>query len=357
MNRYRSGAALLAAALLALLLSGCATAPYPPPASALSATPVAGSVLRASALDRALEDRILALDPERVSDEDVRGTLAKGPTPRVVGLHGGIYPVHLLMESFAQFLVGMGYPEERIRDAGDGALSHSPYENSEREAGLIAWYYEREGVRALLVGHSQGGIQAMMILHDLAGSFGSALRPFNPLTGEFEERTTILDPLTGRERPVVGLSVAYASVVGTGGWSLALPIHWGVLSRIRTVPDTVDEFTGYRIEYDLFAWDAPGFEDLKTFHANGKANVRNVTLPAGYSHVFVPGTAHLAETPEMRAWINAFDPDDEARRAPLPEGNALNVLWAADVWHSIKRHWALEAQRFVRARRAAPGPP
>jgi hypothetical protein len=28
------------------------------------------------------------------------------------------------------------------------------------------------------------------------------------------------------------------------------------------------------------------------------------------------------------------------------------VLWAADVWHSIKKHWALEAQRLVTARRA-----
>jgi hypothetical protein len=57
----------------------------------------------------------------------------------------------------------------------------------------------------------------------------------------------------------------------------------------------------------------------------------------------------------MRDWINAFDPDNEAGRAPLPEGDTSNVMWAADVWHSIKRHWTLEAQRFVRARRAALG--
>jgi hypothetical protein len=348
---------LVLAALLAIAVGGCATAPSAPRDPALAANPVPGSVLRSAKIDRELEGRILALDPERIGDGDVRGTLAKGPTPRIFAMHGGVYPVYLLMESFAQFLIGMGYPEERIRDAGDGAFSHSPYESSEKEAGLIGWYYEREGTRPILVGHSQGGIQAVKILHELAGSFGSELHPFNPLTGEFEPRTTIVDPLTGHQRAVIGLSVASASVVGTGGLALALPIHWGAVGLIRSIPDTVDEFTGYRIGLDIFAWDFPGLEGLKTFYAVGKAHVRNVTLPAEYSHVFVPVTAQLAEDPAMRDWINAYQPDDEAGRAPLPQFNADNVLFAADVWHSIKRHWAREAQRFVRARRATQGGP
>jgi pimeloyl-ACP methyl ester carboxylesterase len=343
------------AALLVIAVGGCAMAPYAPRDPALHANPLPGSVLRSAKIDRELEERILALDPEKISDTDVRGTLAKGPTPRIFAMHGGVYPVYLLMESFAQFLIGMGYPEERIRDAGDGAYSHSPYESSEMEAGLIAWYYEHEGARPILVGHSQGGIQAVKILHELAGSFGSELHPFNPLTGEYESRTTILDPLSGRERPVVGVSVASASVVGTGGLALALPMHWGALGLIRSIPDTVDEFTGYRIGLDIFAWDFPGLEGLKTFHAAGKAHVRNVTLPAEYSHVFVPVTAQLTEDPAMRAWINAYDPEDEAGRAPLPQSDSSNVLFAADVWHTIKRHWAREAQRFVRASRAMQG--
>jgi len=33
------------------------------------------------------------------------------------------------------------------------------------------------------------------------------------------------------------------------------------------------------------------------------------------------------------------------------------VLWAADVWHSVKKHWTLEAQRLIRAKRAVPGLP
>ena len=88
-------------------------------------------MLRSLPIDRALEDRILALDPEQITDDDVRNTLARAPTPRIMLLHGGIYPVHLAMVSFGRFLVGMGYPEKQIRDPGDGSWSHSPYEDSD----------------------------------------------------------------------------------------------------------------------------------------------------------------------------------------------------------------------------------
>ena len=90
-------------------------------------------------------------------------------------LHGGIYPVHLVMESFGRFLVGMGYPEAKIRDPGDGRWSHSPVRGQrDRLAGLIAWYYERDGMRPMMIGHSQGGIQAVKVLYELAGEFDDA---------------------------------------------------------------------------------------------------------------------------------------------------------------------------------------
>jgi hypothetical protein len=341
------------AALLALLLAACATAPYSGHEPVGAGEPAPRAVLESLQLDAALEDRILALDPEHVSEQDVRDTLAKAPAPRIFSIHGGVYPVELLMVSFGKFLKGMGYPENRIRDAGDGSWSYSPYASGAQQAGEIAWYYEHEGMRPMLVGHSQGGIQVIKILHELAGAFDPEVHVYSPLTGAYEGRTWIRDPLTGEERPVVGVSVAYASVVGTGGWSLALPVHWMVVSRVRTIPDTVDDFTGFRIGVDFFAMDAPGLEGLKSFHASGKAVVRNVTLPAEYSHVFVPATADLAKDPAMRLWLDAYDPNDEAHRAPVPDPNAHNVLWAADVWYSIKKHWCLELQRLIRGRRAA----
>ena len=158
--------------------------------------------------DRALEDRILALDPERVSAADVRQILVKGPTPRIMLLHGGIYPVHLAMESFGRFLVGMGYPEEKIRDPFDGTWSHSPYEDAERLAGIAAWYYEKTGMPPMLIGHSQGGMQAVKVLHVLNGEYSDKVAVWNPTTDFAEDRTSITDPLTGRRQAVVGMRVA-----------------------------------------------------------------------------------------------------------------------------------------------------
>ena len=34
-----------------------------------------------------------------------------------------------------------------------------------------------------------------------------------------------------------------------------------------------------------------------------------------------------------------------------------HAMWAADVWYSIKKHWCLEAQSLIRARRTALGRP
>jgi len=344
----RSLSAFLAI-LLALAATGCATRPVGSPGEVPIQDLQQHAVLRSLAVDRALEERILALDPTRVTDDDVRTILAAGPTPRIMNLHGGIYPVHLVMESFSRFLKGMGFPEAKIRHPGDGRLSHTPYEPSSQIAGTIAWYYEREGMTPMLVGHSQGGIQAVKVLYQLAGAFGDGVRVWNPLTNAAEDRIAIVDPLTGRERPVVGLRVGYVSVVGAGGAALLLPNQWTMAGRLRTIPDTVEEFTGYTIGVDMFAWDFSGA--ASDFRSNGTATVRNVRLPAEYSHVTVAATSHLARDKAMRDWINAYRPGDVSA-VPAASGPTDNALWAADVWFSIKRHWVIEAQRLIRARRA-----
>lgn len=339
--------ALVCAFCAAVALAGCATQRHVPLApSAESAAP------STPAIDPALENRILALDPEHVSDQDVRTTLVAGPTPRIILVHGGVLGTDLLMTSFGKFLTGMGYPDKRIRDPADGEWSQQPYGSSERLAGEIAWHYERDGVRPILVGHSQGGIQAVKALYELNGAFNEKLEVWNAIADAPEPRMSIIDPLTGKERPVVGVSVALVAVVGAGGVALLSPPHWVMIQRLHTIPNTVDEFTGYAINFDLIGWTFPGSTSW-VFEHNGTAQVRNVLLPATYNHVFVPVTHSLAGDAEMRDWINAYAPDRDNGDAPgAVEGRAGNELFAADVWYSIKKHWTLEAQRLIRARRS-----
>ena len=135
MNRRRSLLALLLAAAV-VLAGGCAAPPVAP-----VAVPAAKDVLRSVAMDRALEDRILALDPARITAADVRETLSNAPAPRILLIRGGIYPVYLAMESMGDFLLRMGYPESRIRTPHENDWSLSPYESAPTIAGMIAWCY------------------------------------------------------------------------------------------------------------------------------------------------------------------------------------------------------------------------
>jgi pimeloyl-ACP methyl ester carboxylesterase len=356
---------LIAALGVVALAAGCATAPttsHGPvgPGPQVSGPQVTGqmergAVLGSLSLGAGLEERILALNPERISEQDVRATLSKGPTPRIILLHGGIYPVHLIMTSFATFLERMGYPEDKLRDPIDGAYSQSPYGNSERLAGEIAWFYEHDGVRPMMIGHSQGGMQAVKVLYELEGAFGDKIAVWNPVADTAEDRTTITDPLTGNTRPVVGVSVAYASAVGAGGAAFLLPNQWNMLHRLRTIPDSVEEFTGFIIPGDLVAWSFPGAPGASHYRHDSAAKVRNVTLPISYNHVTVPITSSLANDPRAREWINAYRPaggDEEELKAPS-DVRGDNILWAADVWFSIKKHWCLEAQQLIRVKRAA----
>jgi hypothetical protein len=350
MTTMRTSSLLLGLAAAALL-SACALTP---PAPENVAQPRPGAVLARVALDRATEDRILALDPLHVTEADVRGVLAKAPAPRIMLLHGGIYPVHLIMVSFGHFLVGMGYPEASIRDPGTREWSYSPYEDASVLTGILAWDYEHSGMRPMMIGHSQGGMQAVKVLQELDGRFGKEIRVFNPWTHQYEDRSTIVDPLDGRTRPVLGLSASYASVVGAGGAAYMLPNQWDMIGKMRQIPDTVDEFTGFFIAVDLIAWSFPGINETEIYKENANAHVRNLELPATYSHVFLPAVQELAKDPETRAKLNAYAPG-KAGEAGLENDRLTGALWAADVWYSIKKHWVMELQQLIRAKRAAGG--
>jgi hypothetical protein len=257
------------------------------------------------------------------------------------------------MISFSEFLIGMGYPGASITNPGDGTYTFSCYESSEKIAGMIAWYYEREQLRPMMVGHSQGGMQVVKVLRKLAGLSSSRLHVWNPLTWKEEEACDFLDPLTGKRRPVVGLKLPYVSAVGAGGLTRILPNQWDMCMKLRDVPDSVEEFTGFCKEKDLLGGDYLGYGSANYFHAMDKAAVRNVRLPSAYKHGAIPDTRHLLNSQQIKDWINHYHPTGQ----PLEtlqldvkfDAERDHILWAADVWYSIKKHWVLELQRLLAA--------
>ncbi len=186
-----------------------------------------------------------ALDCDRLAGPDAARALALLPAPRVVNLHGSV--AFVTMEPFATFLIGMGYPELALRDPHDGSLSQSSFGSSEELAGALAWHYERDGLRPMLVGHSQGGMLVVRTLHELAGEFNDSVPVYDPVARAAQTRTTIRDPYTHEERPVVGVEIAFAAAIATGTLPRLLLGQWSMIPRLRRIPDTTLEFTGFTI--------------------------------------------------------------------------------------------------------------
>jgi hypothetical protein len=300
------------------------------------------------AIDAGLNNALRTLDPDALSAADVRDVLARVPAPRIIALHGSV-PL-ITMRPFAQFLIAMGYPEARIRRPADAELSYGSYVDSRELAGAIAWHYERDGIAPILLGHSQGGMATIRALHELAGSFQREVPVFDPVAGTSLPRTTIVDPLTGETRPVVGVGVPYAAAIATGKAMRVMLMQWDMLTRLRKIPDTVEYFDGFFIPGDPFtAFDG----DDDRYRAIGVAQVRNVVLPGEYSHLGAPLATHLAQDPRTREWIERFDPRVATPALPAdPDVDTRNLVHAAYIWHGVKRAWCIGAQRLAAARPA-----
>lgn len=358
------------ALVLALALSGCSTATRSIPEEPLHELRTKPwTVMKEIRIEPDLEEKILALNPEHITDADVRNILAHAPAPRIINIHGGVYPAYLLMESLSTFFMGMGYPEARLRNPATGFFSYDCYRPAKELAGVIAWSYEKEGLRPMIIGHSQGGMQTIKVLQVLAGNYEKKIHPWNPVLRKRERKFTIIDPLTGQEVPVVGgdAKVSYASATGAGGLARTSPTQLSMLFVLRNIPDSVEDFSGYFMPFDILGADFAGLGGINLYHATGKAGIRNVRLPPGYEHISVLQTRHLVQgDPAIMDWIShKYEPSEE----PKFDGtkfttSSKNILWAADVWYSVKKHWALELQRFIRAKRehlaqsavAAPAP-
>jgi len=135
---------------------------------------------------------------------------------------------------------------------------------------------------------------------------------------------------------------------------LLWPNQWDMYERLRSIPDTVEEFTAFHILGDPFGGDLLGI-DANRFLPNGKAEVRNVALPSDYNHVSVIYTEHLIESEQIRNWINDdYVASEQPKLNTTFESSTENILYAAEVWHSIKKHWVLELQRLIKANQSQP---
>jgi hypothetical protein len=242
----------------------------------------------------------------------------------------------------------MGYPEASIRNPSDGSYSYSSYINSVEMAGMVAWYYEKEGLRPMVIGHSQGGMLSVKILHELAGVFRKEIEVTNPYTRQSENRYSITDPLSGEERPVVGLQLGFASAIATGKGMRFVLAQWDMLNRLRKIPDSVEEFVGFHLQNDLISGTLFGVGQGDQYYPIGSATVQNIVLPRDSSHLGVPLVEDLARNDQTRAWINSYGPSNELLQ-PLPtiDGETRNILFAAEMWLNIKKHWCLELKRWI----------
>lgn len=285
---------------------------------------------------------VAALDCDRLTRADIDTILVHEPAPRLIAISGSFGLS--TMDPFARFLVAMGYPADRIRDPASESWSYSSTMASATLAGMLAWHYERDGMMPLLIGYSGGGNLVMRTLHELDGAFANRIAVVDAMSGETLPRDTIADPLTGYVRPVLGLKVPYACALATGKLPRFLLGQWAMLDKVRRVPDTVVDFAGLTLEWDVIAGTFPGSDP---YRASGTAHVRNVLLPGSYFHTDLPRTEHLASNPATRAWIDAYRPG--APPPPLAaDVDTSNLLHAADIWYGVARHWCQAAQRAAR---------
>ena len=148
----------------------------------------------------------------------------------------------------------MGYPEASLRDPRDGSLTQSSYTSSEELAGMVAWYYERDGMRPMLIGHSRGGSQVVRTLHELAGGFHDALNVYDPVAQDDAAAHDDPRSLFARwRRRSSALQVAFAAALATGMLPRIVFGQWTMIGKLRKIPDTVLEFTGFAVAWDPIA--------------------------------------------------------------------------------------------------------
>lgn len=293
-------------------------------------------------VSESLETEILALNPNSVDRQQLLALLDRGvPAPQILIIRGGGPPARIVARSFGKFLVGMGYPEDQVRSPGSRSFSISPYKPASQIADLLKKSYEQDGLRPIVVGHSQGGAEAVKVLHVIDGRLIAEIAPTNAVP-------LLLDPIFPDEGEDRSLHLPLVVSVGGRGLTRTNPNLWNMMLSLHSVPNTAQRFVGYHIPGDILGSDLGGIGKIEYFKAKDRAQVRNVEMPRGYSHFNIISTRRLAKSRTLRTRIDRYAPLPNGKPNAAIVGDERNELWAADVWFEIKRAWVLELQRAVR---------
>ncbi len=264
------------------------------------------------------------------------------PAPRIININGTLGGYR--MDSFSRFLIKMGYPYESLLNPLNGHLSYSGFIDSRTLAGLFAWFYEKDGMRPVLIGHSRGGMKVVEVLREFEVPSCTGLRPWNPVTGGFEDRKTITDPFTKKPRSLCNLGAGFASAVSTGSLMRILLFEWGSLNWMRDVPAGVERFLGIFIKGDLIGADPLG---LGPYRTGGKGIVRNIHLKGDYHHIDLFETEYIPDDPNAKSWVDGYMPEGEKLNEPRPTlPDQSNIVIAAELWYEIKLNWVRELKRL-----------
>jgi hypothetical protein len=120
--------------------------------------------------------------------------------------------------------------------------------------------------------------------------------------------------------------------------------------RLRKIPDSAEEFTGFHKGMDLLGGDYLGYGSANDYRPTGNAEVRNVRLPTASAHGWLPDAKPLLKSQEIKDWINNYQPGDSATNDLKFGSKNGRVLFAAEEWHCIKKHWVLELQQLLQAK-------
>jgi hypothetical protein len=116
-------------------------------------------------------------------------------------------------------------------------------------------------------------------------------------------------------------------------------------------PRFVEEFTGLEGPTSWAAISDTARVTI-TYPKGQQCSQRAIALTCSYHSI--PYTSHLLKSQQIKNWINNYQPRCGSVEAPdldvQFDADSSHILWAADVWYSIKKHWVLELQRLIRAK-------